>query len=274
MKSLFCCPNCGRPLEKEEHGLKCPKGHCFDLARSGYVNLLLSQKDARKNHGDDRLMIEARRDFLDGGFYAPMRETLIETALSIASPGMTVLDAGCGEGYYTAELGKRLSEAGFAPRIAAIDIAKEALKWASHRGKEMELAVASCFHLPLADESVNLLLSVFSPYCGEEFLRVLKPGGDFLMVIPLERHLWGLKEAVYEKPYPNEVKDFALPGFTLLKKEELRYSVTLSSQEEIHNLFLMTPYYYKTGAADQAKVAALETLKTPVEFAVLLYQKN
>lgn len=274
MKSLFCCPNCGRPLEKEERGLKCPKGHCFDLARSGYVNLLLSQKDARKNHGDDRLMIEARRDFLDGGFYAPMRETLIGTALSVASFGMTVLDAGCGEGYYTAELGKRLSEAGFAPRVAAIDIAKEALRWASHRGKEAELAVASCFHLPLADESVNLLLSVFSPYCGEEFLRVLKPCGYFLMVIPLEHHLWGLKEAVYEKPYPNEVKDFVLPGFTLLKKEELRYSVTLQSQEEIHNLFLMTPYYYKTGAADQAKVAALEMLKTTVEFAVLLYQKN
>jgi len=94
------------------------------------------------------------------------------------------------------------------------------------------------------------------------------------MVIPLERHLFGLKQAIYEKPYLNEVKDFALPGFALCHRQELRYPLHLTTQEEIASLFTMTPYYYKTGAADQQKVAALQTLDTPAEFGILLYKKQ
>lgn len=272
--SLFRCPNCGNALTRRENALRCPKGHSFDFSRSGYVNLLLSQQVSAKHHGDDKAMVVARRDFLERGYYAPMREALIRQALSVAAPGMTLLDAGCGEGYYTAELVHRLREAGFPPKAAALDISKAALVEAEKRGGEIEYAVASCFHLPVAEASCDLLLSVFAPYSGEEFLRVLRPGGHFLMVIPLERHLYGLKQAIYERPYKNEVKDYALPGFSLVGQEELRYELHLTSQEEIHSLFLMTPYYYKTSVADQQKVAVLDTLTTPAEFAVLLYKKK
>ncbi len=125
----------------------------------------------------------------------------------------------------------------------------------------------------MGDGSIDLLLSVFAPYCGEEFLRVLRPGGSFLMVIPLENHLYGLKQAIYEKPYRNEVKPYDLPGFRLEECRELRYQITLHGQEEIESLFMMTPYYYKTGAADQQKLLTKTTLTTPAEFAVLRYKK-
>ena len=272
--SLFCCPNCGDLLIGQGNTLHCSKGHSFDLARSGYVNLLLSQESHQKHHGDDKAMVAARSAFLDGGCYAPMREAMIRLAGKVARAGMTILDAGCGEGYYTAELAERLQQQGMEPKVAAIDISKAALMQAHRRSSLIELAVASCFHLPVAGESIDLLLSVFAPYCGEEFLRVLRPGGHLLMVIPLERHLMGLKQAIYENPYLNEVKDYSLPGFRLKDKEELRYPLHLHSQEEIQSLFMMTPYYYKTGAEDQQKVAALTELKTPAEFAVLLYQKE
>ena len=272
--SLFCCPNCMAPLSRQQNRMVCPTGHSFDMARSGYVNLLLSQQISQKHHGDDKCMVRARSAFLAGGYYDPMRQELIRQGMVEARPGMTVLDAGCGEGYYTAELVRRLREGGYAPQAAGIDISKAALQEAARRETGTEWAVASCFHLPVAAQSVDLLLSVFAPYCGEEFRRVLKPRGRLLMVIPLENHLYGLKEAIYEKPYRNTVKPFELEGFTLVQKQELRYAITLTSHEEIQNLFMMTPYYYKTGAAAQQQLALRERLTTPVEFAVLCYQRT
>lgn len=271
--TIFRCPNCGRPLAREPHRLACPAGHSFDLAKSGYVNLLLSHGAGPKHHGDDKRMVKARSTFLQKGHYAPMRQELLRQGLAAASENMVVLDAGCGEGYYTAALAELLRQQGLCPHVAGIDISKEALQEAAKRDRQSEYAVASCFHLPVGDGSVDLLLSVFAPYCGEEFLRVLRPGGSFLMVIPLENHLYGLKQAIYEKPYRNEVKPYDLPGFRLEECRELRYQITLHGQEEIESLFMMTPYYYKTGAADQQKLLTKTTLTTPAEFAVLRYKK-
>lgn len=271
--TIFRCPNCGGPLAREPHRLACPAGHSFDLAKSGYVNLLLSHGAGPKRHGDDKRMVKARSTFLQKGHYAPMRQELLRQGLAAASENMVVLDAGCGEGYYTAALAKTLREQGLCPHVAGIDISKEALQEAAKRDRQSEYAVASCFHLPVGDGSIDLLLSVFAPYCGEEFLRVLRPGGSFLMVIPLENHLYGLKQAIYEKPYRNEVKPYDLPGFRLEECRELRYQITLHGQEEIESLFMMTPYYYKTGAADQQKLLTKTTLTTPAEFAVLRYKK-
>lgn len=122
--SLFCCPNCMAPLSRQQNRMVCPAGHSFDMARSGYVNLLLSQQISQKHHGDDKRMVCARSAFLAGGYYDPMRQELIRQAMVEARPGMTVLDAGCGEGYYTAELVRRLREGGYAPQAAGIDISK------------------------------------------------------------------------------------------------------------------------------------------------------
>lgn len=271
--TIFRCPNCGRPLAREPHRLACPAGHSFDLAKSGYVNLLLSHGAGPKHHGDDKRMVKARSTFLQKGHYAPMRQELLRQGLAAASENMVVLDAGCGEGYYTAALAELLRQQGLCPHVAGIDISKEALQEAAKRDRQSEYTVASCFHLPVGDGSIDLLLSVFAPYCGDEFLRVLRPGGCFLMVIPLENHLYGLKQAIYEKPYRNEVKPYDLPGFRLEECRELRYQITLHGQEEIESLFMMTPYYYKTGAADQQKLLTKTTLTTPAEFAVLRYKK-
>lgn len=271
--TIFRCPNCGQSLTREPHRLACPAGHSFDLAKSGYVNLLLSHGAGPKHHGDDKRMVKARSTFLQKGHYDPMRQELLRQGLAAASENMVVLDAGCGEGYYTAALAELLRQQGLCPHVAGIDISKEALQEAAKRDRQSEYAVASCFHLPVGDGSVDLLLSVFAPYCGEEFLRVLRPGGSFLMVIPLENHLYGLKQAIYEKPYRNEVKPYDLPGFRLEECRELRYQITLHGQQEIESLFMMTPYYYKTGAADQQKLLTKTTLTTPAEFAVLRYKK-
>lgn len=268
------CPVCGGVLHREERSLRCGAGHCYDIARQGYVNLLRSNQSKSKRHGDDKRMVAARTAFLDAGYYAPLRDAVAAAAAEFAAGDADVLDAGCGEGYYTAQVLHTLQQQGRTPSVCGVDISRDALICAHRRAPELTLAVASIAHLPVADASCDLLLNVFAPHDAGEFARVLRPRGVLLRVIPLERHLWGLKCAVYDRPYENEVPDPALPGFALAARRELRGTVTLRSQAEIEALFCMTPYYYKTGARDQAKLRALDTLTTETEFALLIYKKH
>lgn len=267
------CPVCGGVLHREERSLRCGAGHCYDIARQGYVNLLRSNQSKSKRHGDDKRMVAARTAFLDAGYYAPLRDAVAAAAAEFTASDADVLDAGCGEGYYTAQVLHTLQQQGRTPSVCGVDISRDALICAHRRAPGLTLAVASIAHLPVADASCDLLLNVFAPHDAGEFARVLRPQGVLLRVIPLERHLWELKCAVYDRPYENEVPDPALSGFVLTARQELRGTVTLRSQAEIEALFCMTPYYYKTGARDQAKLRALDTLTTETEFALLIYKK-
>ena len=268
--SVFVCPVCGKKLQNEEKRYFCENNHSFDRASAGYVNLLLPRHGG--NHGDDKLMVRARRDFLDRGYYEPLREAVCRTLEEKLPDGALVFDAGCGEGYYTAKMAQTIAEKNGV--VFGADISKEALRIAHKRESSMELAVASLYHLPLADDSVDALTLIFSPLCPEEFLRVLKPGGLFVMAIPLREHLYGLKAAVYDNPYENEVKDTAIEGFELLGMEEIRRTLRLESTDDILNLFSMTPYYYKTSAADQEKLKNLQSLETKIAFGLLVYRKS
>ena len=144
----------------------------------------------------------------------------------------------------------------------------------ARRAPSLALAVASVYALPFQDDTFDLVMSVFSPYAGEEFLRVLRANGHLLMVIPQARHLFGLKAALYEHPYENRPQDTALDGFTLISDTRIEYTLQLASRDEIAALFKMTPYYYRTSQADREKLAAMDTLETEIAFSVLLYQKQ
>lgn len=270
----FICPVCKNPLSLHEHSLQCSKKHTYDLAVSGYVNLLLSGQMNSKLPGDNKMMINSRRNFLDKGYYGILAEAVSKTVSIYAKNGDVILDAGCGEGYYTASIKRFLIETNISVNVLGIDISKFAVNIAAKRCKDVFYAAASVFHIPAADNSCSIITSLFSPFCAEEFHRVLKKGGILIMVIPSERHLIQLKEAVYDKPYLNEVKDYKLDGFTLLNCEKLNGEITLASNEDIKNLFTMTPYYYKTSAEDQEKLTALESLKTEIGFEILIYNNK
>ncbi len=267
--SLFACPVCGLPLAREGRSLKCEKGHCFDLARQGYVNLWRSNQSSAKRHGDDTLMVAARQSFLDGGYYAILKDAICRL-LSRLPENARVLDVGCGEGYYTAALRQSLGQGS---RVAGIDISRQALIFAHRRDSALELAVASSAQLPIEDGSVDAVLSVFAPLSEAEAERVLKPGGLLLRALPLREHLMGLKRAVYDTPYENPDPEEAFGSFRLVERVEARGTLVLDDNQQIRNLFCMTPYYYKTSRADQEKLAALEHLETELAFGLFLYEK-
>ena len=275
-KSLFCCPLCGGALERDEHTYRCPSGHCFDRGAAGYTHLLPANKKHSKNPGDDKEMVAARSAFLDGGYYAPLRDALCELASKelAGKDAPVLLDSGCGEGYYTAGLYQKLTVAGKSPQIAGVDLSKFALKRAAKRVKEGEFAVASVYHLPLADESADLLTNVFSPLALEEFRRVLKPGGAFLYVVPSALHLWEMKQVLYEKPYENPVKLDQYEGFTYEDSVQVRYQIHLENSAHTMALFGMTPYAWKTPQEGVERLRALEHLDTQIGFDIHLYRKN
>lgn len=271
--SLFCCPVCGQPLTREERVYRCPSRHSFDIAREGYTYLLPPNQKHSAAPGDDKGMAAARRDFLSKGYYAPLLNTLCNEILARSGPEAAILDTGCGEGYYTAGIYQALTAAGRRPRMAGTDISKAILRYAARREKGVEFAVASSFHLPLADGAADVLLDCFSPLALEEFRRVLRPGGVFLYVVPAADHLWQLKEVLYDQPYANEEKETPYEGFAYEAIVPVEDTITLPSQADIQALFQMTPYYWKTPREGAARLAALETLTTRISFRVHIFRR-
>ena len=267
---LLICPVCKEILSREARLYRCARGHSFDLARQGYVNLLQNQQSKTRKHGDDQAMIASRCAFLEKGYYAPLRDALGEEVYFYTkNPAPVLVDAGCGEGWYDEGIAKKLDQASF----IGLDISKDALRWAAKRGGFSHLAVASCFSMPIAEGSADGVFNIFSPLAGEEYQRILKKGGHLFRVVPGEEHLWELKEAVYEKAIPNRPEPKEINGLRLIKERKVCYEMTLDCPADIEALFQMTPYYYRTSQKDHQKLLALERLTTRVEFEILIYEK-
>ena len=274
--SLFSCPLCAEPLLMEDGRYFCGAGHSFDVAAAGYTHLLPPNRKNSKFPGDDKEMVAARNRFLERGYYAPLLNALCDRICDDVAniPAPVLLDSGCGEGYYTAGLYQSLKAHGHTPAVAGVDISKFALKRAAKRLPEGEFAVASVYHLPLPDDSVDAITNVFSPLADEEFARILRPNGLFYYVVPSPLHLWEMKEVLYEKPYENPVKHEEYPQFTWLGATPVRYTTTLLDSEDIMALFGMTPYVWKTPKDGIDRLAARETLTTQIGFDVHCYRRD
>ena len=271
--SLFRCPVCGAPLTREDRAYLCPNRHSYDISKEGYTHLLMANQKNSAAPGDDKGMAAARRDFLSKDYYRPLLDALCALVDRYTGDSPAILDAGCGEGYYTAGIYAALCAAGKSPRMAGIDISKFILRTAAKREKAIEFAVASSYRLPLGDESVDVLVDCFSPLALEEFLRVLKPGGVFLYVVPAADHLWELKQVLYDQPYPNEEKETPYEGFAYQQIVPVEANITLDNQTDIHNLFQMTPYYWKTPKEGVDRLAGLDRLDTEIGFDIHVYKR-
>lgn len=271
MKSLIDilkCPVCGAGMRRENGTLFCTSArrHCYDVSSAGYVNLAGAKQ---AGGGDDAALIAARTAFLSEGHYAPIAQRICDI-LKGACVGGTVLDAGCGEGYYAAQMAK----AGFS--VFGLDLSKRgithAAKSAKREGLNAFFAVAGIFTLPVANESVDAVVSVFAPVCEEEFLRVLKPGGLLIMVGAGAEHLLSLKRVLYDTAYQNEPRADLPKGMGLRENVRLRYTFA-AQKDTLQNLFAMTPYFYRTSKQGGARLAATEALDVDVDVEIAVYQK-
>ena len=261
------CPICGASTEQVENSLFCvgARRHCFDFASAGYVNLALS----RAAGGDDATLIASRISFLSGDFYRPIADKTL-ALLERYAPGGTVLDAGCGEGYYSCHMARN------GARVIGLDLSKNGVKHAAKQAKKEALpslfGVAGIFELPIADASLDAVVSLFAPVAEEEFLRVLKPGGVLIVAGAGPRHLFSLKQVLYDTPYENDARADLPQKMSLLESECLRFDMSLNARS-LQDLFSMTPYFYRTSLEGKQRLAALEALEVNAEVEFAVYQK-
>ena len=260
------CPVCRETLRLEERTYRCSNGHSFDLAKEGYVNLLLSHQRKSKNPGDDKAMIQARRRFFDSGAFEPLSGLVQSTV-----PESIILDCGCGEGHLLGAMsGTRFG----------VDVSKEAIRCAAKRYKDVTWIVANGMReLPFADDSLDVILSVLAPRNIEEFSRILKPEGSLILGVPGPNHLIELRTRLnanaddFEEKADESASKCA-PQFVEANRELLRYSQLLNC-EQITDLIQMTPIFWNSSPEAKAEVQQLDELRVTISFVLLtLNQKK
>ena len=230
---MLLCPvrDCRLPLEREPRRLFCARGHSFDIARSGYFNLLQPQERRSRQPGDTVAAVSARRRLHDRGVTAPLLAAIGETVAATSSD--VVLDAGCGEGFY---LGSLAALVGF--RGHGIDIAIPAIDAAAKRYPECEWVVGNADRqIPYADASFSLVTSITARMNVDEFHRVLRDGGRLLVALPAADDLIELRGAGRDR-VDRTMETFA--PFELVSRSQARTTADLDEaavDDVLHSIY-------------------------------------
>ena len=261
---MLRCPNCGASLKQVGKSYQCDKGHMFDIAKQGYTNLLIH---TQKSTGDNKIMVDARKLFFSEDYYHALKESIINLVNELEIK--TLIDAGCGEGYYTNAIKEKTKA-----EVYGFDMSKLALAKAAKGNHDVHYYVASVFDMPIENACADGVLSIFAPYSFKEMARVLKDYGYFIKVGPGPYHLFDLKEVLYEEPYLNKIEEVSDEAFELVKHLEVEDEIEVIGQDKIDALFKMTPYYYHTPKERSMRLNELGVLKTRLQFNIDIYRKK
>ncbi|MEI8611202.1 23S rRNA (guanine(745)-N(1))-methyltransferase [Enterovibrio sp. Hal110] len=269
--SSYLCPLCQQSLNLSERTYKCANNHQFDLAKEGYVNLLPVQHKRSKDPGDNKEMMQARRQFLNGGHYQPMRDAVSDLLRDLISKedSKQLLDIGCGEGYYTSYFDAQMANT----KVIGLDISKIAIRYAAKRYRDCDFLVASSQRLPFADDQLDAVVRIYAPCNGEELQRTVKNGGVVVTVTPGPRHLYQLKEGIYSDVKLHDVAVEDLPGFALEAEHSVAYPMTLNS-DDATTLLQMTPFAWRAPETLWQTLRDATSFDCEADFTLRVYRKN
>lgn len=258
---MFRCPVCTFALRIDASAYRCERGHSFDIASEGYVNLVTGSSPRQRSAGDSPEMVRGRRAFLDAGHYEPLRDALLRSVS--AGP---VLDLACGEGYYSRPLGADR------PWVGAVDLSKHAVRLAARRSTDIAYAVANAFDLPIETASIETIVSVFGPVGATEARRVLTPEGRLLAVMPGPRHLIELKALLLADAIEHEVRGPAgiEDAFVVADASTLTFEL-LVAQPLLDALVTMTPLRWRANRERAAVVSSTAELRLTADFLLWTY---
>ena len=277
---LLLCPVCKDKLIKDVSNktYKCGKNHTYDIAKEGYVNLLISNQKRSKNPGDSKEMVLARVEFLSKGYYKVLsdkiNEVIVESLRDNNDYKFNIMDLGCGEGYYLTNLKNYMDNKNIKANCYGMDVSKEAVKYASKTNKDCVWAVGNNFHIQSCDKSIDCILSVFSPIDIDECNRVLKDDGVFVRVLPRTNHLIQLRNIIYSEVHLNEkVYKASAEENEYIKETNVTFDIRLN-KEEILSLLKMTPHYWKSTAENKEKLEVYESLVITIDMRIGVFQKK
>ena len=263
--TAFACPVCQENLTLVESSLKCNNRHSFDLAKFGYVNLAPQIKQSANY---DKENFQNRQQILEAGFYQAILEA-ISDLLANSESTKTILDIGCGEGFYSRKLQENHSDKTF----YAFDISKDSVQIAakSEPNWAVNWFVGDLARLPIKDTSMDILLDIFSPANYGEFRRVLSKDGILIKVIPTENHLKEIRQRVQDqltnKDYSNQdIKNHFQEHFTILSSQTASLTKTITA-EQLQALLSMTPLLFHV---DQSKIDWNQLTEITIEAEVLV----
>jgi len=225
------------------------------VAKQGYVNLLLNQTGS----GDNIVMVKARQLVMSSGQFIPLQTCLSDLVASLEPT--SILDAGCGEGYFTRQFIIATNN------VVGIDISKHAISHAAKLDPHHLYIVASNYHLPLFDKSVDCLINIMAPHSEEEFSRV--SARYIIKVVPNRLHLLEIKQALYDEVILHDAKEVNFPGFQLKKQTTLQYQTLCS---DVATLIQMTPYCYTT--FDLLSKIPDAPMMTTFDFVLYIYERE
>lgn len=264
---MLVCPLCRGELTRQPPTWRCTNNHCYDVAREGYVNLLLVQQKHSPEPGDSADSLAARRAFLEAGHYGPLRDAVVAMLAPLGADSL--LDLGCGEGWYTSAF------PAIAREVIGLDIAKPGIRLAAKRYPGITWIVGSGAALPVDDASLDTISCLFTQLHIDEMQRALKAGGHVLVVTPAADHLWSLRAGLFDEVVAH-VPDKFLEGFAerfeLVAREEVRAPLSLGNQQ-LRQLLAMTPYVWKARPERRVALEACEQLDTTAAFSLLLFRK-
>lgn len=262
----YLCPLCQQALIFAEKNYRCTNNHSFDQAKQGYVNLLPVQFKHSKAPGDNKDMVIARRAFLDKGFYQPLVDKMLALYQKYAEQNAPLLDAGCGEGFYTHQHKTALNQ------VYGVDIAKETIKIAAKRYQQCHFSVGTLSKLSFADSYFGWIVSVYAPILETEFTRLLKNDGYLLTVTPAEQHLFELKSLIYRQANEHDINKSPIEQLTLIEEQKLTYPMHFDKSDDVLNLLAMTPFAFKASKELIGQLKAMTTFTCQADFVLRLYK--
>lgn len=278
--TLLLCPVCQGNLIKytSEKVYKCSENHSHDIAKEGYVNLLMCNKKKSKDPGDSKEMVVARKEFLEAGNYKELSDNISKIVLNCLEglnlDRFNILDLGCGEGYYLNNLINFLKEKELKANYYGMDISRNAVRYAGKLNKQATWLVGNNFSIPLEDNSIDCIFSVFSPIDIEECNRVLRDNGVLVKVFPNANHLIQFKKIIYseitDKSYEQYKVDTADMKF--IQEQDVKFDVELN-KKDIENLLEMTPHFWRVKEERKAQLYTYDSIVTTIDVCIGVFKK-
>ncbi len=281
----WACPLDNLPMKRMDNSLVCEKNHSYDYARSGYIHLLPSHFKHSAAPGDNAEMVSARQMFLNSGAYHQILETVMNRANEYFRrqsdnnrSTYCLVDAGCGEGYYTVGLAEGIS-ATFPKKSVSMlgfDISKNGVVSAAKRFKQIDWAVATNSHIPVQSGSVDCLFSLFGFPVLNEFLRILKSNGILITADAGQNHLIELRQSVYDTITAKETAGRVLTDndFVLSATNTILYQLTNLTFETVDALLKMTPHFYRMPAVKYEQFKTIYPSTITVDVIIRVYRRQ